>query len=38
MGNTDTNRDKWTGFGALSSCETDVKAGMTRIREEFRTK
>ena len=36
MGDSDTNRDKWAGFGALSGCETDLKAGMNRIREEFR--
>ena len=36
MGDFDADRDKWVGFGALSDCETDIKAGMNRIREEFR--
>lgn len=31
-----TERDKWTGFGALSGTEADTAEGMEKIRDELR--
>ena len=31
-----TERDKWTGFGALPDSGAEVREGMNRIREEMR--
>ncbi|UHQ95013.1 hypothetical protein [Haloterrigena alkaliphila] len=32
----DSDRDKWAGFGALSTSGAETAAGMTRVREELR--